>query len=187
MLPDEQRAGPDATGAAAMPVPAVRARTLGLVWWLAVAIVAADQLTKWLVQSWIPLYGTVSVIPGFVDFVHIHNAGVAFGFLNDLSHPYRSAFTTVLALGALVAIAYYARQVQPDERLARLGLSLVLGGAVGNLIDRLRLGHVIDFIDVYRGDWHFWAFNVADAAITCGAVLILTELFIASRHASHPR
>src|SRR5690606_23708295 len=118
MLPDEQRAGPDATGAAAMPVPAVRARTLGLVWWLAVAIVAADQLTKWLVQSWLPPCGTVSVLPGFVDVVHIHNAGGAFGFLLDLSHPYRSAFTTVLALGAVVAIAYYARQVQPGERLA---------------------------------------------------------------------
>jgi signal peptidase II len=62
---------------------------------------------------------------------------------------------------------------------------LILGGAVGNLIDRVRLGHVIDFIDVYQGDWHFWAFNVADAAISCGAVLIFVELLFPGRHASH--
>lgn len=187
MLPEDQRPEPDTAGAAAVTVAGGRGRALGIIWWLTLGVIALDQLTKGLVQSRIPLFDAVTVVPGLVDFVHIHNAGVAFGFLNDFAHPYRSAFTTILALAALAAIAYYARQVQSDERLARLGLSAVLGGAIGNLIDRVRLGYVVDFIDVYQGDWHFWAFNVADAAITCGAILILIELFVASRHASHPR
>lgn len=184
MPPEDVRPEPvPAAGTDAAARPRVRA----LLWWLAAAIVAADQITKVLVQQLIPLFGSVTVVPGLLDLVHIHNAGVAFGFMNDLEHPLRSAFTTLLALAALAAIAYYARQVQPEERLARTGLSLVLGGAIGNLIDRVRLGYVVDFIDAYRGDWHFWAFNVADAAISCGAVLIFAELFLAGRHASHPR
>ena len=70
--------------------------------------------------------------------------------------------------------------------MARLGLSLILGGAIGNLIDRLRQGYVIDFVDVYWGDWHFWAFNVADAAISVGATLVFIEVLFFNRHASHP-
>lgn len=156
-----------------------------LVWWLIAVVVVADQVSKLLVQAYIPLFDTLTIIPGLLDLIHIHNAGVAFGIMNDVEHPYRAALTTALALVALAGIVYYARQVHPSERLARTGLSLILGGAVGNLIDRIRLGHVVDFIDVYRGDWHFWAFNVADAAISCGAVLIFIELFFAGRHASH--
>lgn len=156
-----------------------------LLWWLIATIVIADQGSKVLVQRLIPLFDSVTVIPGFMDLVHIHNAGVAFGLMNDMDHPYRSAFTLGLALVALAGIVYYARQIHPRERLARVGLSLILGGAVGNLIDRIRLGHVVDFIDVYQGNVHFWAFNVADAAISCGAALIFIELFFAGRHASH--
>jgi signal peptidase II len=165
--------------------PVARPWTGVLAWWLIALVILADQSTKVLVQAYIPLFDSVTVIPGLVDLIHIHNAGVAFGILNDAAHPYRSAFTTGLAFVALAGIVYYARQVHPSERLARTGLSLILGGAVGNLIDRIRLGHVVDFIDVYQGDWHFWAFNVADAAISCGAVLIFFELFFAGRHASH--
>ncbi len=167
-------------------VPAIARPLAGaLVWWLIALVVVVDQASKLTVETYIPLFDTVTIIPGLLDLVHIHNAGVAFGIMNDVEHPYRTALTTALALVALVGIVYYARQVHPSERLARTGLSLILGGAVGNLIDRIRLGHVVDFIDVYRGDWHFWAFNVADAAISCGAVLIFIELFFAGRHASH--
>lgn len=177
----------------AVPVPAsdgrdpAIARPLAgsLVWWLIAFVIVADQVSKLLVQTYIPLFDTVTIIPGLLDLIHIHNAGVAFGIMNDVEHPYRSALTTTLALVALAGIVYYARQVHPSERLARTGLSLILGGAIGNLIDRIRLGHVVDFIDVYQGNWHFWAFNVADAAISCGAVLIFIELFFAGRHASH--
>lgn len=151
-----------------------------------VAVVLLDQVTKALVQHFVPVFSSHPVVPGFIDLVHIHNAGVAFGILNDVEHPLRSALTTGLALVALGGILFYSRQLQPQERLARVGLALILGGAVGNLIDRVRQGYVIDFVDAYWGDWHFWAFNIADAAITIGAILILLELLIPSRHASNP-
>jgi signal peptidase II len=121
-----------------------------------------------------------------VDLVHVQNAGVAFGLFNDVEHPLRSLFTIALALIALVGIGYYARQLRPEERVARIGLSLILGGAIGNLIDRVRQGFVTDFVDVYWHDWHFWAFNAADAAITIGATLIVVELFVSNRHVSGP-
>jgi signal peptidase II len=111
---------------------------------------------------------------------------VAFGFLNNLDPAYQKFVTSLLALTALVGIAYYARLVRPEEWLARLGLSVILGGALGNLIDRLRQGFVTDFVDVYWSTWHFWAFNVADASITIGAILVFADLLLVSRHASHP-
>ena len=111
--------------------------------------------------------------------------GLAFGLMNDLEHPFKRIATTALALIALAGITYYARHIKPEERLARIGLSLILGGALGNLIDRVRQSYVIDFVDVYWKGWHFWAFNVADAAITIGAILVFVELLVVHRHASH--
>jgi signal peptidase II len=92
-----------------------------------------------------------------------------------------------VAVFALVAIAAYGAQLGFHERLARLGLALILGGAFGNLIDRAFVGHVLDFVDVYWGNLHFWAFNVADAAITIGAILVLLDMIgLGRHHASHP-
>lgn len=181
-MPAEEGA-PASDPATRVPVPAPEVGRL--LWWLTTLIVVADQISKLLVERYIPLFDTVTIVPGLLDLIHIHNAGVAFGFLNDLDPRYRTILTTGLALAALAGIVYYSRQVAPNERLARTGLSLILGGAVGNLIDRVRLGHVVDFIDVYQGTWHFWAFNVADAAISCGAALIFIEIFFTGRHASH--
>jgi signal peptidase II len=158
----------------------------GLVWWVIVAVIVVDQITKALVARSLPMYSSAPIIRGFADLVHVHNAGVAFGLLNDPNHPGRKIVTTALAVAALAGIAYYSRHVRPHERVARVGLSLILGGAIGNLTDRVRQGFVVDFVDVYWRDWHFWAFNVADAAITIGAVLIFVELLLPSRHASHP-
>ena len=152
---------------------------------MALAVVVLDQATKSLIRSGLPLYDSKTVIPGFVDLVHVHNAGVAFGLLNDVTHPLRSLVTTSLAIVALIGIAFYARQIRDDERFARIGLSFILGGAIGNLADRLRQGFVVDFVDVYWRNWHFWAFNVADAAITVGAILIFLDLLFPRRHASH--
>ena len=157
--------------------------TAGLIWWVILTVIALDQVTKALVRNGLALYSSVPVVPGLIDLVHVHNRGVAFGLLNDVTHPQRGLLTTALAVIALVGIAYYARHVRSHERLAKMGLSLILGGAVGNLADRIRQGFVVDFVDVYWGDWHFWAFNVADAAITAGATLIFLELLFASRHA----
>jgi signal peptidase II len=98
--------------------------------------------------------------------------------------PYKAPVVALAATLALVAIAVYAARLSSHERLARIGLALVLGGAVGNLIDRLTLGSVVDFVDVVLGGWHFWAFNVADSAITLGVAAMLADMIGLDRHAS---
>jgi signal peptidase II len=151
------------------------------------SIVAVDQLTKFLVRSTIPLYAKRTVIPRLLDLTHVQNTGAAFGVLNAADFPFKSAVMIGIAALALVAISLYARQLGSHEKLSRYGLALILGGAFGNLIDRAVAGYVVDFVDVYWGDAHFWAFNVADAAITIGAFLVLLEMIgLGRRHASHP-
>lgn len=153
-------------------------------WWATIGIIVLDQVTKALVDASLGLYDSATVIPGMVDLVHVRNEGVAFGLLNSTDLPYKAAVTTLLAVAALAGIALYARQLQPREWVARLGLACILGGAVGNLIDRVRQGYVLDFVDVYWKTWHFWAFNVADAAITIGAILVFVDLLLVRSHAS---
>lgn len=149
-------------------------------------VVAVDQVTKQIVRQMLPLYESVEVIPGFVDLTHVQNTGAAFGLLNAADFPYKPVVMIAIAAVALVAIAAYGSQLGFHERLARLGLSLILGGAFGNLIDRAAAGHVVDFVDVYWGGSHFWAFNVADAAITVGAILVLLDMIgLGRQHASH--
>ena len=150
-------------------------------------IIAIDQATKFVVRSTIPLYAKRSIIPNLLDFTHVQNTGAAFGVLNAADFPFKSIVMIVIAALALVAISFYARQLGHEERLSRYGLAFILGGAFGNLIDRALYHHVVDFVDVYWGEAHFWAFNVADAAITIGAILVLLEMIgIGRRHASHP-
>lgn len=150
-------------------------------------IVLLDQVSKFLVKATIPLYAKHSIIPNVLDFTHVQNTGAAFGLLNAADFPYKSAVMIGIAALALVAITIYARQLGSDEKLSRYGMILILGGAFGNLIDRAVAGYVVDFVDVYWGDAHFWAFNVADAAISIGALLVLLEMFgVGRRHASNP-
>ncbi len=162
-----------------------RPSTTNLFWWVSLAVVAADQISKAIVRALLSLGESHTLVPGFIDFVHVRNEGVAFGLFNTLDLEYKWIFTTALAGLALFGIAYYARHIKPDERLARVGLSLILGGAFGNLIDRLHAGYVVDFVDIYWRGWHFWAFNVADASITIGAILVFVELLLVKRHVSH--
>jgi signal peptidase II len=171
---------PAAQDAITPPVrmPLVRAGELVLI----ASVVVLDQLTKMIVRATLPLTGHITIVPSMLDFTHVQNTGAAFGLL-----PYKSGVMIVIAALALVAISLYARQLGSHERLSRYGLALILGGAFGNLIDRTISGYVIDFVDVYWGDAHFWAFNVADAAITAGAILVLLEMLgLGRRHASHP-
>lgn len=150
-------------------------------------VVGLDQLTKEIVRRTIGLYDRVPVIDGLLDITHVQNTGAAFGLLNAADFPYKPAVMIAIASIALVAIAAYATQLGFHERLARFGLSLILGGAFGNLIDRALSGYVVDFVDIYWGTAHFWAFNVADAAITIGAVLVLLDMIgLGREHASHP-
>ncbi len=163
-------------------------RRFGISYWLCGLVIVADQISKGLIRATLAPFESQTIVPGVVDFIHVQNRGVAFGILNDsaMDHQIKAVLTTALAGLALVGIAFYARQVHHHERLARIGLSLILGGAVGNLIDRLTVGYVLDYVDVYWRDWHFWAFNVADASITIGAVLVFLDLLLVTRHASHP-
>jgi signal peptidase II len=150
-------------------------------------IVAVDQVTKAIVRQVLPLGESRSIIPEILDLTHVHNTGAAFGLLNAADFPYKSIVMIGVAAVALVAIAAYATQLGFHERLARFGLALILGGAFGNLIDRAVFGYVVDFVDVYWRTTHFWAFNVADSAITIGAILVLLDMIgIGRRHASHP-
>lgn len=150
-------------------------------------IVTVDQLSKAIVRQVLPLGESRSVIPEFLDLTHVHNTGAAFGLLNAADFPYKPMVMIAIAAVALVAIAAYATQLGFHERMARFGLALILGGAFGNLIDRATAGYVVDFVDVYWGTTHFWAFNVADSAITIGAILVLLDMIgIGRRHASHP-
>jgi signal peptidase II len=162
-------------------------RGFAISYWLCGLVIVADQISKGLIRASLAPFESRTIVPGVVDFIHVQNRGVAFGFLNDtpLDHQVKAVLTTALAGLALVGIAFYARHVHHHERLARIGLSFILGGAIGNLIDRLTVGYVLDYVDVYWRDWHFWAFNVADASITIGAVLVFLDLLV-TRHASHP-
>jgi signal peptidase II len=143
-----------------------------------VAVVAVlDQVTKFLVVAEMELYETIPVIPGLLNLTHIRNTGVAFGFFNTAEFAYKPLVVSVMALAALVGVGLYAAQLPMAHRWARVGLALILGGAAGNLVDRARQGYVVDFVDAYWKGWHFWAFNVADAAITVGVGLLIIDLF----------
>ena len=144
--------------------------------WIAVAIVVFDQATKAMVKARLPLHDSVTVIPGFFDLTHVRNTGAAFGMLDNTDFPYKPAVMVLVALIALGAVASYAFTLPATQRVARFGLALILGGAIGNLIDRATMGYVVDFVDVYFRGVHFWAFNVADAAITAGVVLMLLDV-----------
>jgi signal peptidase II len=151
-----------------------RRRTIEL--WLSALVVIADQVTKALVRAKLPLYDSVTVIPGMLDITHATNSGAAFGILNGVEFPYKAAVMVLVALVALTAVGLYAASLPAEQRVARVGLALILGGACGNLIDRALAGHVLDFVDAYWRSHHFWAFNVADSAITVGVVLMLLDV-----------
>jgi signal peptidase II len=152
--------------------------------WFILALVLVDRVTKVLVVANVPLHETIPVVPGLLNLTHVQNTGAAFGVLNAVDFPFKTVVVTVLALAALLAIAAYALRFGSDSWLGRTGIACVLAGAVGNLIDRVTRGHVVDFVDFYWGTWHFWAFNVADAAITVGAIALILEMLGSGRHVS---
>ena len=153
--------------------------------WIALAVVALDQIVKAIVRREIELNESITVIPGFFDLTRVHNTGTAFGFMNATDFPFKTVILAGVAIGALAALAMYAATLPANQWLARIGLALILGGAAGNLIDRITEGYVVDFVDLYWSGWHFWAFNVADASITVGVALMILDLLgTGSRHVS---
>lgn len=132
------------------------------------AVVVLDQLTKWLVIRFLDYYDQIPVIPGFFNLIHVHNPGGAFGVFAAQSSGLRGVLFIAIACGAMGLILYLYRNTPKEYPLLLSGLALIFGGALGNLLDRLRLGKVVDFIDLYISQWHWPAFNVADSAITVG-------------------
>lgn len=170
------RAEPPLPRAPGMPVLAA----------LAGAVVVLDQITKAFVHRLLPLYHSVEIVPGLLDFTYVRNTGIAFGFLNTTDIPLKTLVMTAVALASMGILGLFASRTRSHERLTRIGLALVFGGAAGNLIDRVRMGFVVDFVDAHWMGWHFWTFNVADAAITAGACLMLLEMTVLRRHVSTP-
>lgn len=161
---------------------AERQGRLRIEWWLPVVVVVLDQATKGLVRAFLPIHDSVSIIPGFLDFTHVRNTGAAFGMLNAVEFPGKTVLLSLVAAGALVGIAMYSAALAADQRLARVGLALISGGAAGNLIDRIAGGSVVDFVDAYWRSWHFWTFNVADSAITVGVTVMLFDMLLTGSH-----
>ena len=147
----------------------------------AALLVMLDQASKLAVLRLLEPHQTIPVVPGF-NLTLAFNRGASFSFLADAGGWQRWLFSGI-SLAASVIIVILLRRTPPADRLNGLGLSLVLGGAVGNLIDRLWLGHVVDFFDVYYRAWHFPAFNIADSAISIGAALLVLGMWRQERAA----
>lgn len=173
---------PSSAGAVAVRLIAQRRLEL----WITISVVVLDQITKAIVRDRLPLHDSVPVVPGFLDLTRVHNTGAAFGMLNGVDFPLKTLVLSVVALVALGGVGWYAVSVPLNDRLARIGIAGILGGAVGNLIDRSTAGYVLDFVDAYWQGWHFWAFNVADAAITVGVAFMILDILGLGRRASNP-
>jgi len=147
----------------------------------AASVIAIDQLTKAVITEKLFMYGTHKVIDGFFNLVYVMNPGAAFGFLSRTPELFRYSFFIGITVLAMLLIIYYLVKSENEKAIITLSLALIFGGAVGNLIDRIRFGAVVDFLDFYIGNWHWPAFNAADSAITVGAALMLWEMIIARR------
>jgi len=141
-------------------------------------VILVDQWTKYIVQQRLYLHRSVEVISGFFNLIHVRNAGGAFGIFGGERGGLGSLLFVVVSLVAIGAILFLFKKVREDEKTLYLSLSLVLSGAVGNLIDRLRYGEVIDFLDFHLFTYHWPAFNIADSAICIGIGLMALELLI---------
>jgi signal peptidase II len=143
---------------------------------IAALVAILDQAIKQLVLAKIPAYGSIVVIPGFFDLTHIYNTGGAFGFLAGKSSLFRHLFFLTASAVAMGMIVYLYLKTPREFLFLRSGLAMILGGAVGNVIDRIRLGKVVDFLDLYVKDLHWPAFNIADSAITVGILIFIYHL-----------
>ncbi len=145
-----------------------------------------DQVTKALIVARVPFYGSVKIIPGFLNLTHIHNKGAILGIFNSETHSWTPILLLFLNAAALTLVLYYFSKTSEKERAARLGLALIVGGALGNVIDRIARGFVVDFIEMYAGKFHWPTYNVADSGITIGALILIFSVIFRRPHASDP-
>ncbi|HNU84766.1 MAG: signal peptidase II [Pseudomonadota bacterium] len=139
-------------------------------------IVVLDQISKVYIDTHMTLHDSIPVVQGFFNITYVRNPGAAFGFLADSTPLVRAFFLIGVSIFASGLIVYYVMKMKTEDILLTYGMSLIMGGAVGNLIDRVRLGEVIDFLDVYISTYHWPAFNVADSAVSIGAVILFYKL-----------
>ena len=140
------------------------------------AVVVADQITKALILKYLPLHHSITVVAGLFDITHILNPGGAFGLMADTSVVVRTVVFLFISSLAVGLILYFYIKTPPGYALLAAGFALIFGGAIGNLIDRVRFGMVVDFLDFYIGKYHWPAFNIADSAITVGLFIFLYHL-----------
>ncbi len=146
---------------------------------IAVLVVVLDHISKWLVASNINLHDSISVLPGFFRLTHVRNSGAAFGLYAESSSEWKVAILILFSLLALAVVSALLWKNSHSMTTTGVGLALILGGAIGNLWDRLLTGQVVDFLDFYLGSYHWPAFNVADSAIVIGALLLVGEILFA--------
>ena len=139
-------------------------------------VICVDQITKILILNYLPLYDAVHIIPGFLDITHLQNPGVAFGLFSGNSSNIQQIVLMSASLVAVCVVFYFFNQTKNEYRFMQLGFALIFGGAIGNFIDRIRMGRVVDFIDVYIGNLHWPAFNVADSAISVGVAIFIYHM-----------
>ncbi|MBL0165359.1 MAG: signal peptidase II [Xanthomonadales bacterium] len=149
---------------------------------LSLLIIIADQLSKWVVLAHFQLHESLPVIDGLLSWTLAFNEGAAFSFLSDAGGWQRWFFTVLAVVVSGILVIWLKRTARSDWRTA-LPLAFIVGGAIGNVIDRIRLGHVVDFIDVHYGTWSWPAFNIADSAISVGAVILIVFGLFASKPA----
>src|SRR6185503_16921693 len=143
---------------------------------LVAATLLLDRWTKSLIQARFELNDTVSVIDGFFNITYVRNTGVAFGIFSSISSPVKSVLLSLFTACAAIVVIVYSVRSPVRNRLLQVALGLILGGALGNLYDRLAYGYVVDFLELYAGSYHWPSFNVADAAISTGVVLLAIEI-----------
>lgn len=147
---------------------------------LTLAVLLLDQATKAFVHSRMTLFSSAPVIPGLFHITLVTNRGALFGLFHDLAEPYRGLLFTIVPVLAIVLMLVFQYRTTIQDTVTQTGLALILGGALGNLVDRLRMGYVIDFLDVFVGEHHWPAFNVADSCICIGVALLLLDLLARS-------
>jgi signal peptidase II len=145
---------------------------------VSLVIIILDQITKWLVLVNMPMYESIPIIENMFNLTHIHNKGGAFGFMADQSPLLRQILFHGVSLLSLGVIVYFYHQAPPQYPFLLVSLSLIFGGAVGNLIDRFRMGEVVDFLDFYIGSYHWPAFNVADSAVSVGVTVLMYYMIV---------
>jgi signal peptidase II len=143
---------------------------------ISAAVILLDIWTKWLVVARIDLHEAIPVIPNFFQLVHVRNTGAAFGIGANAASRIVPLLLNLGAIAVFCVVVVYALRSAVSDRLLQTGLHLILGGAIGNLLDRFRFGYVVDFLDVYTGTHHWPAFNVADSAICIGIALLFLDM-----------